>query len=288
VSVQPADSSSCFELAQRWIARVDIAEDDLKISTAPGSPSLLVKEAEALRKAPTTDHVERALALVDRALGEWSTVDPFIVASILDAIGESKIEAGRNHAVRLLSIDPKLRGARSVSGEAAIALAKLGGEASLQTLLKTISEDRRELDDWMATALARFDDERALMGLERIASKGNPAGRRAALLMLSKYCRPSSRSVLAETIERDSSDDRYGVTFWLGRCGTASDSSELTKRLSDSDDDTREAALRGLLRLGARDGCTRLDALIEDRNEAVRELARCYQTTCKGRETEAQ
>ena len=217
ISARPIDANRCHRLALDWVARVELLEDDVKIGTGKDSPPLVVEEVEALRKAVTEKHVNRALGVLDKALNDWSSVDPFVVSRVLEVIGEQKVEAGRPYALRFLSADRALRGARSVSGWAAMALAKLGGKASLEALVQVAFKDQGRRDEWMVMALSKFDAPDALAALETIASEGEVGGKRAALLMLSRYCSPTSKNVIDDAMRTDAPSVLYAATFWVGR-----------------------------------------------------------------------
>lgn len=238
------------------------------------------EDVRAFQKAQTPGSTRKALRLLDEKLQNWDSHPAGLITSILDVVGEHRINAGRTHLVRFLYIDDRLKGANFIKDTACLALGELGGAGAFQELQKLARQSSDEPLASIATALGALGDPRSIPLLEDLAMRPDAQLRARALSSLAKYCSPTSQDEVIRAMMDQDDDVRNGAVFWLSRCGGTRDAQVLMDRLEDPDPLVRMNAVKGLIRIGTSIACKKLNDLVQDPDLSVREIAADYARIC--------
>lgn len=231
-------------------------------------------------KRQTRETTKRAMRLLDEKLQNWDSHPAGVATSILEVVGEYRIEVARPYLVRFLHVDDHLEGSSFVKSTAARVMGMLGGPSGLEELQRLAREGPEDLLPSIATALGVLADPRSVPLLEEFARRPNTDLRARALSALSKYCKPTSKNLAVGAVLDQDDHVRNAAVFWLSNCGSDQDASGLVARLDDASPLVRMNALRGLARLGSRIVCGRVPDLVDDPDLSVREVAQEYARVC--------
>jgi len=255
--------------------RVEIREDE-------DDPAVWAV-VNSFERSPSPKNTKAALKILDEMLKDWESHPAGVATTILQAIGEHRIEHGRKYLVRFLQIDPQLRSADTVASSAALALGDLGGRAALEELIDAAPRVSDDLASSIAVALGVLRDRHAIPTLESLAHRSDDELRGRALAALANYCSPTSKDLATQALAEDEIRVRSSAIWWLATCAAVEDAPYLVRPLRDRDDLIRSHALRGLTRLGSRIGCPSLPDLLRDSSLPVREAAEAYSPVCENR-----
>jgi HEAT repeat protein len=238
----------------------------------------IVRSFEAM---PSAANAASVFAILDEMLSRWDSHPPGIATSIFDAIVRHRVEAGRPYLVRFLHIDPTLRHAPHVIGNAASALGSLGGKDALEELERLATRGPQEVLSSTASALGSVGDPQAVPILETLLRQADSQVRQRALSALAKYCSATSRPFVLRYLTDPDDRVRNSATWWVATCGGAEDGSRLELQLGDTEPLVRSNALKGLIRLRDKAGCGKLPQLLADESLTVQASARNYEAVCK-------
>lgn len=235
------------------------------------------------RAAPTRQNTDAVFQLLEEKLQDWNSHCDDLIEEILMGIGEHRIERGRKYLVRYLNADRELAPREQIASWAALALGRLGGKASFDTLSRATPRASPELLKSIAVALGTLRDDRAVSVLEELAETPDAEIRHRAIAGLASYCSASSRATILTALADPTPRVRNSAAYWLAQCGRKEDDARLALMLHDDYALVRKNALAGLIRLGSTAACEMLPQLLADANLSVRLEAKSYEELCHGR-----
>jgi len=241
------------------------------------------EDVRAFERAQTPETTKQVLRFLDEKLTSWGSHPAGLITSILEVVGEHRIDAARSYVVRFLYADEALDGSDFIRSTASRVLGMLGGAGAFEELQKLARLGPSENLSSIATGLGVLHDPRSIPLLEEFAVRPDADLRARALSSLSKYCSPTSRDEVMQAIKDRNDRVRNSAMFWLSACAVADDDHVLSDRVGDASPLVRMNALRGLVRLGSRSACKRIDDLMRDPDLSVREVATEYGRVCSAR-----
>jgi len=262
------------------IAPVEQQTEQITIRDDEDDPEVWAT-ANSFERAPTPENTRQAFRILDEKLGDWAAHPAGVITTILHAIGDHRVQGGRQYLIRFLLTDPGKSSSGYLASIAALALGDLGGQGALEALQKAVAQRADEAIPSVAVALGMLKEPGAVPALEALAQYPDASVRRRALSALENYCAPTTRVLTLHALSDDDAGVRNAATWWLAACGTYQDGSYLAQQLTDSEPLVRSNALKGLTRLKSRAGCTSLRRLLVDESLTVREGAEAYKAVCK-------
>ena len=191
------------------------------------------EDVRAFEKAQTPETTRRALSLLDEKLHNWDSHPAGLITSILEVVGEHRIQAARADVVRCLYIDDRLEGSEFIRDTASRVLGMLGGSDAFQELHKLARQGSNEHLSSIATALGVLGDRRAIPLLEEFVVRPDAELRARALSSLAKFCSPTSKNKVIRAITDRDDRVRNSAVFWLSACAVTRDDQILMDRLED-------------------------------------------------------
>lgn len=232
---------------------------------------------------------------IDLALAKLKSPDPFTRLAGAQEIGKARDKAAVGPLLALLKTERDV----DVRREGVIALASLGDEIAVPTLIEIARDDTLQVRQYAIAALATLNDERAVAPLTAMTRDAEPSIRKYALralgflrrdrvlaAMVARLSDPvpdvrseaiqgmaklgdaSAAGAIAEHIpkETDSSIRQFECATLgnLGAVGNHEQERVLVKALEDDDPGVRSAAVGALAKIGTKEGAGRpLDRLID-------------------------
>jgi hypothetical protein len=236
---------------------------------------------DAFQAQPTPENTKAVFQFLQEKLADWNSHPAGLITTILETIGERKIESGRVYIVLLLNVDPSLHRATFVQATASRVLGSMGGSRALEDLVHFAKNAPPSVMPSVAVALGALGDPQAVPPLETLATHPDAKTRARALSALAKYCSATSRELVLRQVTDEDEDVRKSAAWWLASCATTDDGPRLAALLHDPAELVRLNALKGLVRLKSKAACAMCDSLLRDESEATGDLAREYLAICK-------
>ncbi len=253
-------------------SRVEIVEDQ--------DDPLTWDDVRSFAKSPSPTNTAKVFKNLDEMLANWSSHPPGIATTILDAIGEHRVEDGRKYLIRFLHVEPALPSAAFVASSAALALGRLGGPSAFDELTRATAWSTDDLAASVAVALGVLKDPLVVSSLEALVLRRDGQVRRRALSALAAYCSSTSRPLAIGNLADPDERVRSSAAFWLASCGIVTDADYLSTCFRDPNPMVRKHGLVGLERIRSRAGCEKLRDLLTDGDIDVRRAAENYQRFC--------
>ena len=250
--------------------------------TYPYSDSEVEGIVSRFRKGHDQGSAAAAFAVIDQFVAHPDSVSAFLVEFIVDEIGRQRTPGAEASLEKLLLLDSNQPGVLVVMTAAALAYGDLGGPRALEFLSALVLSGKNRILPALATALGDLDDPDAVEPLEVLGMSDVVRVKQRAIVALSRYCAPSSRTLVSHSISVASDIRiRRSAIWWLLQCGTDEDREYFVESLSGSDELLVEHAIRGLLRLKLRDACSKTASLVGSPSSTIRTKAKRYEEFCR-------